>query len=61
VAERELPLKNKMGKEKDTCPICGHQFDEVEEENVCPTYHYGEQTFKPEDLITDDDDYLWCY
>lgn len=42
------------------CPICGHEFDEVKEINICPTQHYGRQEFIPDELITDDDDYAWC-
>lgn len=48
-------------REKDHCPICGYHFDEVEDVNVCPTKHYGQQKFTPEELITDMDDYLWCH
>jgi rubredoxin len=48
------------GLPRNRCPICGHEFDEVKAVNVCPTIHYGEQEFTPDDLITDDDDYAWC-
>lgn len=42
------------------CPICGHEFHPVENINVCPTQHYGEQEFTRDQLIGEDDDYLWC-
>lgn len=42
------------------CPICGNEFDEVKPINVCPTRHYGEQEFTPEQLIGPYDDYVWC-
>ena len=50
--------------EKDSrhvcCPICGHEFDEVKDTgNICPTPHYGVQTFDREQLIGSDDDYAW--
>lgn len=41
---------------KNCCPICGHEFEEINDINVCP--NCGEVS-KPEDLITEDDDYLW--
>lgn len=52
---------NEENKIKDRCPICGYQFDEVLDINICPTLHYGENNFTPDELITDDDDYAWCY
>lgn len=42
------------------CPICGHEFDDVYEANVCPVPHYHEQVFTPEELISSDSDYAWC-
>ena len=50
---------------KCCCPICGHDFgdeeDIKEEGNVCPTDHTGWGTvFGADDLIGEDDDYLWC-
>jgi hypothetical protein len=45
---------------RDCCPICGHQFQEVQDVNVCPTEHYGEQEFTRDELISEDDDYAWC-
>lgn len=47
---------------RDCCPICGHQFDEVKEVNVCPCKgHWNiQKEFTPDELITDSDDYLYC-
>ena len=47
-------------KVKNCCPICGHEFEEIKPINVCPTFHYFEQEFKPEELIGRWDDYAWC-
>jgi hypothetical protein len=55
---RPLPLGDPKCP-KECCPICGHEFDPVREANVCPTAHYGEQVWTPEQLITGDDDYAW--
>lgn len=44
--------------EKDRCPICGHQFDEVQDLNVCPKEHPVPPLW-PEELITEVDDYEW--
>lgn len=49
-----------MTTERDRCPICGHQFVEVKDVNVCPTEHGGQQEFAREELIGEDDDYAWC-
>lgn len=58
---RELPLIADNGLPKCRCHICGHEFDPVLEVNVCPRApHYGESSYTPEDLITEDDDYAWC-
>lgn len=52
-----------MSKEliKNRCPICGYEFDSVEDVNTCPVTHYGINQFLREELITEDDDYMWCY
>jgi hypothetical protein len=54
------------------CPICGHEFDEVQEWNECPTskdtggHGCGRDDaptrnhFHRDQLITSDDDYAWC-
>ena len=55
---RPLPLGDPKCP-KECCPICGYEFETVREANVCPTRHYGEQVFTPEELITSDDDYAW--
>jgi hypothetical protein len=47
-------------KEKDRCPVCGYQFDEVRDLNTCPQ-HSPTQSFDRDQLITDDDDYAYCY
>lgn len=41
---------------KNCCPICGHEFEPVQETNTCP--NCGEVT-AAENLITEDDDYVW--
>jgi hypothetical protein len=58
--KEERDRMNEENKVKDHCPICGYQFDEVLPVNVCPTRHYGEQEFTPEQLIGCYDDYEWC-
>lgn len=60
---------------KDRCPVCGKQFDQVAEINVCRytpdssirldrntllLHHPYSNYFTPEDLITEEDDYEWC-
>ena len=59
-----VTYKNPDGTEetlpKCRCPICGHTFYEVKEKNICPTKHYGDQEFTPDQLVTDNDDYAWC-
>ena len=46
---------------KDCCPICGHQFDVVQDINICPTPHESDgQEFPRDELIGILDDYLWC-
>ena len=32
---------------------------EVKVISVCPTQHYGEREFTPDELIADDEDYEW--
>lgn len=50
-----------MSQVKNCCPICGYQFDEVEDINICPTGHEGwGNKFTKDELITEDDDYAWC-
>lgn len=50
-------------KPKTQCPICGHDFivepGEIRAANTCPRMHSGGQSFAPEELITEDDDYAW--
>lgn len=44
---------------RDRCPICGYQFDEDEikyEDNICCYGHISSLR----ELITEDDDYVWC-
>lgn len=59
---RELPLKDANGLEKNQCPVCGYRFyDDVHEFNICPKGHQAHgEVFTPEQLITEDDDYLYC-
>jgi len=38
------------------CPICGYKFEEVLPINVCPNC---KEESKEEELISEDDDYLW--
>ncbi len=45
--------------QKECCPICGHTFGPIELINICPVQHYGEQEFTPEQLIKENDDYMW--
>jgi len=42
--------------DKNCYPICGYKFEEVLPINVCPNCR---ETSKAEDLITEDDDYVW--
>ena len=42
----------------DICPICGFTFYEIHDSQQCPTC--GEIVLR-EQLITEDDDYLWCW
>jgi hypothetical protein len=45
---------------RDCCPICGHQFSEVRDINICTTDHRGwGVAFLREELIHRDDDYAW--
>ena len=46
--------------EKDQCPICGAQIEEmtVGQTIYCPEHKHG--PFFPEELIDDDEDYAWC-
>lgn len=45
---------------KNVCPICGHEFYEVKELNVCKHHGPWTEAFTREELITDEDDYAWC-
>jgi hypothetical protein len=51
----------RVGPDRVCCPVCGYEFDEVKDVNVCPTRHYGIQNFTPDELLNTDDDYAWCY
>lgn len=49
-----------MDNERTYCPVCGHDFyDEVRDEQDCP--NCGTKEITREELISDDDDYAWCY
>jgi hypothetical protein len=46
-------------KPRDCCPVCGYQFEEVKELNECPR-HKPTESFAPDELIAEDDDYAYC-
>ena len=60
---RKLPLGvDSDSQPRECCPICGREFEEVHEANLC---NHGArwitaEVFTPEELITSDDDYAWC-
>ena len=55
---------SELEEERCYCPICGHRFKIPEDINesrryVCPTTHTYDQSFLPDQLIKEDDDYAW--
>jgi hypothetical protein len=65
-------MKTEEQQDRNCCPICGHEFDDVQEWNECPTvlnrggHGMGQAEaptrnhFHRDELITSNDDYLWC-
>lgn len=52
----QIPEPTIVSLPRDCCPVCGHQFEEVTEQQTCPRC---EQTSCRDDLITEDADYAW--
>ena len=45
--------------ERNRCPVCGWEFDEVQRQNQCPGHGLGTEIFLPEQLIGPYDDCAW--
>jgi len=47
---------NNMNDAPNCCPICGHEFDEVQDSQKCPRC---EEVIERSEMIGPDEDYAW--